>query len=135
VPADLNRPVRILDLGFSTAISKEYLVTELGEGSFEYCGVDYEAAFEPDIVMDICQIHQRKDEIQWTPDIILLLDFLEHLPGKEKDIAQVMAECDKLILSHGLVLAAIPQLYRLDRLKFSHLHYPERMVHFTLEEW
>lgn len=137
VAENLDRPVRILDLGCSTAISKEYLQTELGDQGqeFDYCGVDYEAAFEPDIVMDITEIHQRREEIPWTPDIILLLDVLEHLPGKAKDIAQVMAECDKLIPEHGLVLAVVPQLYRLDRLKLGHLHYPEHQVRLTLEEW
>ena len=135
VSAHLDRPVRILDLGCSTSISKNYLLTELGEGTFEYCGVDYEAAFEPDLVMDIREIHERREEIPWQPDVILLLDVLEHLPGKAVDIARVMNECDRLVPEHGLVLAVVPQLYRMDRLKLSHLHYPEHQVRFTLQEW
>ena len=98
-------------------------------------GVDYEVAFEPDIVMDIREIHQHRDKLPWVPDVILLLDVLEHLPGKARDITQVMKECDELVPEHGVILAVVPQLYRLDRLKLSHLHYPEHQVRFTLEEW
>ncbi|WP_208988326.1 hypothetical protein [Labrenzia sp. VG12] len=29
----------------------------------------------------------------------------------------------------------VPQLYRLDQLKFKHLHYPEHHVRMTLAEW
>jgi SAM-dependent methyltransferase len=136
IAENLDRPVRILDLGCSTSISKEYLSTTLGDSvDFEYCGVDYEAAFEPDIVMDITEIHQRREELPWTPDVILMLDVLEHLPGKEKDIQKVVSESVNLLPPHGLVLAVVPQLYRLDRLKLNHLHYPEHQVRFTLEEW
>merc|ERR1719464_2326666 len=34
-----------------------------------------------------------------------------------------------------MILAAVPQLYRLDRLKLSHLHYPEHQIRFQLDEW
>lgn len=131
--AHLDRPVRILDLGCSTAISKEYLAAN--DLDFEYCGVDYEAAFEPDVVMDITKIHEKRAEIPWEPDVILLLDVLEHLPGKAQDIEKVMSECSKLVPEHGLILAVVPQLYRLDRLKLQHLHYPDHEVRFTLGEW
>jgi S-adenosylhomocysteine hydrolase len=136
IAANLDRPVRILDLGCSTSISKEYLSTTLGKSvDFEYCGVDYEAAFEPDIVMDITEIERRRSELPWTPDVILMLDVLEHLPGKERDIEKVVSESAKLLPPHGLILAVVPQLYRLDRLKLQHLHYPEHQVRFTLDEW
>ena len=71
----------------------------------------------------------------WKPDVILLLDVLEHLPGKEHDIQKVMSQCNNLISDQGVVLTTVPQLYRLDRLKLQHLHYTEHQVRFTLDEW
>jgi hypothetical protein len=129
----LGRPPRILDLGCSTSISKHYL--ELNGLDFEYCGVDYEARFSPDLVMDVRNLMAEKDRLPWVPDVITLLDVLEHLPGKAQDIAEVMRNCNGILPDHGMILVVIPQLYRLDRLKLSHLHYPEHQVRFTLEEW
>lgn len=129
----LGRPPRVLDLGCSTSISREYLAAN--DLEFEYCGVDYEAAFNPDIVMDVRRLYEERGRLPWVPDVITLLDVLEHLPGQAADIAEVMRACDKLIPAHGKVLVVIPQLYRLDRLKLSHLHYPEHCVRFTLREW
>lgn len=130
---ELGRNPRVLDLGCSTAISKHYL--EMNGLDVDYCGVDYEAAFEPDIVMDVRNLHERRDKLPWVPDVIMLLDVLEHLPGQEVDIRRVMDQCNRLIPEHGLVLVVVPQLYRLDRLKLRHLHYPEHTVRFTLREW
>ncbi|MEO0623522.1 MAG: methyltransferase domain-containing protein [Pseudomonadota bacterium] len=130
---ELGRPPRVLDLGCSTSISREYLAGN--DLDFEYCGVDYEAAFAPDIVMDVRRLYAERDRLPWQPDVIMLLDVLEHLPGKAPDIAKVMRECNLLIPAHGSVLVMVPQLYRLDRLKLPHLHYPEHQVRFTLREW
>jgi hypothetical protein len=129
----LGRPPRVLDLGCSTSISRHYL--EMNGLDFEYCGVDYEAAFAPDIVMDVRELYQRRAELPWTPDVIMLLDVLEHLPGREADIEAVMEACDALVPAHGMILVVVPQLYRLDRLKLAHLHYPEHQVRLTLGEW
>ena len=129
----LGRPPRVLDLGCSTSISREYL--EGNDLEFEYCGVDYEATFDPDIVMDVRELYAQRHRLPWVPDVIMLLDVLEHLPGKERDIQTVMRECHRLIPEHGMVLVIVPQLYRLDRLKLSHLTYPEHEVRFTLKEW
>ncbi|SEA95505.1 class I SAM-dependent methyltransferase [Rubrimonas cliftonensis] len=129
----LGRPPRVLDLGCSTSISRHYL--ELNRLNFEYCGVDYEDQFSPDIVMDVRELDRRRDELPWTPDVIMLLDVLEHLPGRTQDIEAVMRACDAVIPPHGVVLVIAPQLYRLDRLKLAHLHYPEHQVRFTLAEW
>ena len=131
--ARLGRPPRILDLGCSTSISRHYL--EMNGLEFEYCGVDYEAAFAPDLVMDVREIHERRAELPWTPDVIMLLDVLEHLPGQARDIEAVMRSCNALAPAHGLILVVVPQLYRLDRLKLAHLHYPEHQVRMTLREW
>jgi hypothetical protein len=131
--AKLGRPPRILDLGCSTSISRHYL--ELNGLAFEYCGVDYEAAFNPDLVMDVRELEARRAELPWTPDVIMLLDVLEHLPGRLVDIERVMRACNALAPAHGLILVVVPQLYRLDRLKLPHLHYPEHQVRMTLREW
>lgn len=129
----LGRPPRVLDLGCSTSISRHYL--EMNGLEFEYCGVDYEAQFDPEIVMDVRELYARRRELPWTPDVIMLLDVLEHLPGRHADIEKVMRACGDLIPEHGVVLVVCPQLYRLDRLKLSHLHYPEHQVRMTLGEW
>jgi hypothetical protein len=129
----LGRPARVLDLGCSTAIARHYLEAERLD--FEYCGVDYEAAFSPDIVMDVRDLHLRRAELPWTPDVIMLLDVLEHLPGRDADIAAVMRAVAATLPDHGRALVVVPQLYRLDRLKLPHLHYPEHQVRYTLGEW
>lgn len=129
----LGRPPRILDLGCSTSISKRYLAAN--DLEFEYCGVDYEAAFAPDLVMDVTKLYDERDRLPWVPDVIMLLDVLEHLPGKADAIAETMRACNRIIPDHGIVLVMAPQLYRLDRLKLPHLHYPEHQVRFTLKEW
>lgn len=130
---DLGRPPRILDIGCSTSISRDYL-TDTGL-EFEYCGADYEAAFEPDIVLDATRLSEHRDELPWQPDVIALLDVLEHLPGQGPAIESVMRQCAEVIAPGGLILAVVPQLYRLDRLKLKHLHYPEHHVRMTLSEW
>ena len=129
----LGRKPRVLDLGCSTSISRHYL--EMNGLDFEYCGVDYEAAFSPDIVMDVRQLERRRHDLPWQPDVIMLLDVLEHRPGRRDDIEQVMQACNAILPEHGLILVVVPQLYRLDRLKLAHLHYPEHQVRMTLGEW
>ncbi|MHA7775100.1 class I SAM-dependent methyltransferase [Roseibium sp. M-1] len=130
---DLDRPPRILDIGCSTSISKDYLAaTGL---TFDYCGADYEAAFEPDIVLDATKLAEHRDDLPWQPDVITLLDVLEHLPGQGPAIESVMRQCGEVVAPGGLILAVVPQLYRLDRLKLKHLHYPEHHVRMTLGEW
>ncbi len=130
---DLDRPPRILDIGCSTSISRDYLAdTGL---AFDYCGADYEAAFEPDIVLDATRLSEHRDELPWRPDVITLLDVLEHLPGQGPAIEAVMRQCGEVVAPGGLILAVVPQLYRLDRLKLRHLHYPEHHVRMTLKEW
>lgn len=131
--ANLDQAPKILDIGCSTSISKDYLAATGLE--FEYCGADYEAAFQPDIVLDATRLTDHREDLPWQPDVITLLDVLEHLPGKAADIESVMRQCCEVVKPGGLVLAVVPQLYRLDRLKFGHLHYPEHHVRLTLKEW
>ena len=85
--------------------------------------------------MDVRELAERRDTLPWQPDVIMLLDVLEHLPGRRDDIERVMRACNAILPPHGLVLVVVPQLYRLDRLKLPHLHYPEHQVRMTLGEW
>ena len=123
----------LLDLGCADQLARRYL-TRLGN-SFRYCGVDYEVAFEPDIVGDLRDPEHIAPRLPWAPDVILLLDVLEHLDGRESDILQVLQTCRSILPPGGLVLVTVPQMYRLDRFKLPHLHYEEHKVRLRQEEW
>lgn len=130
--ANIAHP-RILDLGCANQIALRYL-SNLGV-EFEYCGVDYESPFSPHILADIRESEQIVPKLPWPPNVILLLDVLEHLDGLETDILQVLQVCCSLLPLGGLVLVTIPQMYRLDRFKFKHLHYKEHKSRLRQNEW
>jgi Methyltransferase domain len=125
--------LRILDLGCADKIALRYL-TDLGV-DFQYCGVDYESPFSPDILSDIRDSQQIRSKLPWQPNVICLLDVLEHLEGLEVDIIQVLQACCAVLPAGGLVIVTIPQMYRLDRFKFKHLHYPEHKIRLRQQEW
>jgi len=102
--------------------------------TFHYCSVDRETAFSPHIVADI-RDSSLASKIPWTPDIILLLDVLEHFEGKQADIAHVLRYASSMLHADGLLLITVPQMYRLDRFKLSHLRYDEHKVRLTRDEW
>lgn len=124
---------RILDLGCADKIALRYL-TKLGV-EFDYCGVDYESPFSPDILADIRKAEQIVPKLPWQPNVIFLLDVLEHLDGLETDILQVLEACCAILPPNGLVVVTIPQMYRLDRFKFKHLHYKEHKIRLRQKEW
>ncbi len=124
---------RLLDLGCADQVARRYL-TRLG-CSFRYCGVDYESAFEPDVVADLAAPDQIVEKLPWQPDVILLLDVLEHLEGRESDILRVLSACRAILPPGGLALVTVPQMYRLDRFKLPHLHYEEHKIRLRQEEW
>jgi SAM-dependent methyltransferase len=124
---------RILDLGCADKIAFRYL-SNLGV-DFEYCGVDYESPFTPDILADIRDPNQILPKLPWQPDVIMILDVLEHLEGQEADISQVLHSCYQLLAPGGMLLVTIPQMYRLDRFKFDHLYYEEHKIRLRQEEW
>lgn len=104
--------------------------------AFEYCGVDYESDFAPDVVGDLRSPEQLADQLPWAPDVIMLLDVLEHLDGQQSDIRAVLRCCRELLKAQGgQLVITVPQMYRLDKLKLSHLHYPEHKVRLTQAEW
>jgi hypothetical protein len=127
-----GRRPRVLDLGCADRAALRGLRRH--GVAVEYCGVDYEAAFGPDVVGDVRDGGRLSRAVPWPADVILLLDVLEHLPGREPDIRRALAGCVALLAPDGVVLAAVPQMYRLDRLKLPHLRYPEHPVRLTLAE-
>ncbi|MBW4541238.1 MAG: class I SAM-dependent methyltransferase [Myxacorys chilensis ATA2-1-KO14] len=130
--ANIEHP-RILDLGCADKIALRYL-SNLGV-DFQYCGVDYESPFSPDILADIRESNQIISKLPWQPNVIFLLDVLEHLDGLEIDILQILEACCSILPPGGLVVVTIPQMYRLDRFKFKHLHYKEHKIRLRQDEW
>lgn len=127
-----SRP-KVLDLGCGNRLAQRYL-TRLGV-DMNYFGVDYEAMLGPDLVSDLRAPDAIAERLPWRPNVILLLDVLEHLDGREKDIRGVLAAASHLLPPGGLVVVTLPQLYRLDRFKLPHLHYPEHKVRLRQDEW
>jgi Methyltransferase domain len=124
---------KVLDLGCGNQLAQRYL-TRLGV-DMNYFGVDYEAMLGPDLVSDLRAPDAIAERLPWRPDVILLLDVLEHLDGREEDIRGVLALASCLLPPGGLVVVTLPQLYRLDRFKLPHLHYPEHKIRLRQDEW
>jgi len=134
LPEPDGAPIRIADFGCGPQVAARRL-NALGV-DFDYCGVDYESDFRPDVVGDLRVPERLAEELPWTPDVITLLDVLEHLDGCEADIRAVLRCCHELLRrNRGLLVITVPQMYRLDKLKLSHLHYAEHKVRMTQGEW
>jgi SAM-dependent methyltransferase len=127
-----ERP-RVLDLGCGLQVSRRYLAS-LGL-RFEYLGVDYEDALTPDLVADLFDLPAVGARLPWRPDVVLLLDVLEHLHEDPEVLATVLAEVCRLMPPEGRLIVALPQMYRLDRFKPTHLHYPEHKIRLDRHEW
>jgi len=128
-----SRPL-VLDLGCAKRETFEALMSHNGY-QMEYIGVDREESFQPDIVADIKQVDRLLPSLPRRPDVILLLDVLEHLEGKEGEILQTLEACRKILHPKGKVFVVAPQNYRLDQFKLSHLYYPEHKVRLHFREW
>jgi hypothetical protein len=124
---------RVLDLGCANRLALRYL-KQLGF-DMDYCGVDYETALGPDLVADLRTPEVIAQLLPWRPDVVLLLDVLEHLEGREADIRRVLAASAAMLSAGGLVIVTLPQMYRLDCFKLPHLHYPEHKIRLSQEEW
>ncbi|WGH74777.1 methyltransferase domain-containing protein [Tenacibaculum tangerinum] len=125
--------LNILELGCGTKTTYRYL-KNLG-CNFDYFGVDYEASFAPDFVCDLLNPKPIQEVLPWKPDFLLLLDVLEHLHEDSHVLEKVVLEISDLITTDTKVIVTLPQMYRLDRFKFSHLHYPEHKIRLTHKEW
>ncbi len=123
----------IVDLGCANKDAKRYL--DYFATPIRYIGLDREASFSPDIVIDIRELASIRDKLPSNPDIILVLDVLEHLEGKDKDIQATLQGIRAVAGTSTTIIFVLPSMYRLDRFKLSHLHYPEHKVRFRPKEW
>ena len=65
----------------------------------------------------------------------MLLDVLEHLHEDERDLAEVIRHVADTVPKDAKLIITVPQLYRLDRFKLPHLHYPDHKIRLTQKEW
>jgi len=124
---------KILDVGCGLQVAKRYL-GDLGL-SFDYVGVDYESKFSPDFVVDLNYALDLTATLPWEPDVVLVLDVLEHLHEDKAKLDNVVANLAASLPSHCTAIITLPQMYRLDRFKPRHLHYPEHKIRLTQREW
>ena len=125
----------VLDIGCGTGVAGRYLES-LGIEARVF-GTDYESSFLPDAVVDLLRFEPGTlaAQLPAVPDVILCLDVLEHL---SEDPAVVSGAVRRLVSVAGpdtLLLFIQPQMYRLDRFKLAHLHYPEHKIRLTRPEW
>lgn len=129
---DITRP-RIMDIGCGLQVAKRFLCA-LNQ-NISYFGIDYEPTFAPDAVVDLNQNGTLDAPMQWTPDVVMLLDVLEHLHDNTDDLSKVVARVAQSVPAHAKLIITVPQWYRLDRFKLKHLHYPEHKIRLTQSEW
>ena len=131
---DLTPPnPRVLDIGCGLKVAHSFL-SGLGL-QHEYFGVDYESEFNPDAVVDLMSLDRASEDYPWEPDALLLLDVLEHLHEDIDVLDGILKNAAKQCGRSTVVLISVPQMYRLDRFKLSHLHYPEHKIRLTQKEW
>lgn len=124
---------RVMDIGCGLQVAKRYLQSLNPE--LVYYGVDYEQSFGPDAIVDLNIPNALKEPMQWHPDVVMLLDVLEHLHEDVDKLSDVIENISKAVPSHCIVIITLPQWYRLDCLKLSHLHYPEHKIRLTQKQW
>ncbi len=127
------KTTRIMDIGCGLQVARRFI--EALNPGIRYFGIDYEATFEPDAVVDLNVDGALKTPMTWTPDVVMLLDVLEHLHEDEKDLGKVIKHVAESMPLDAKLIITVPQLYRLDRLKLAHLHYPEHKIRLTQGEW
>jgi len=124
---------RIMDIGCGLQVARRYLQT-LNQ-DISYFGVDYESSFAPDAVVDLNVEGDLEKPMRWNPDIVMLLDVLEHLHHDTADLRKVVARIANTMPPQAHLIVTVPQWYRLDRFKLAHLHYPEHKIRLTQSEW
>lgn len=123
----------ILDIGCGTQIAHRYL-SRL-DLEHNYFGVDYEPRFNPDAIFDLMEMQFDILNPPWKPDVVLLLDVLEHLFEDIDDLDITLERLQRYCPQSCTVIFTLPQMYRLDRFKLKHLHYPEHKIRLTQQEW
>ena len=124
---------RIMDIGCGLQVARSFLGA-LNQ-NLTYFGIDYEPTFKPDAVVDLNQSGALDTPMDWAPDVVMLLDVLEHLHDNEEDLGRVVEHVARSMPADARLIITVPQWYRLDRFKLSHLHYPEHKIRLTQAEW
>ena len=128
----LERP-RVLDVGCGPQVAETYL-HKLGL-DMRYFGIDYEPRFGPDAVVDLAEADRVGEALPWAPDVVLALDVLEHLHEDEAALRETVGKLAAVTPPGATLIVTLPQMYRLDRFKPAHLHYPEHKIRLTRQEW
>ena len=128
-----GRCPQIIDIGCGLQVAKRFL--NALNSNIHYFGIDYEPMFRPDAVVDLNKPAALNEPMKWCPDIVMLLDVLEHLHDNEQDLLTVIEHVALSMPDHAHLIVTVPQLYRLDRFKLKHLHYPEHKIRLTQKEW
>ena len=123
----------IMDIGCGLQVAKRFLATLIDD--IEYFGVDYEPTFQPDAVVDLNKPAALDTPMKWNPSVVMLLDVLEHLHDNKEDLQKVLKHVASSMPRDAQLIVTVPQLYRLDRFKLKHLHYPEHKIRLTQTEW
>lgn len=128
----IARP-KIMDIGCGLQIARRFLTAHNKHTS--YFGVDYEASFEPDAVVDLNKADSLIVPMKEKPDVVMLLDVLEHLHEDKAELSNVVRHISEAMPMNAQLIVTVPQWYRLDRFKLKHLHYPEHKIRLTNNEW
>ena len=123
----------IMDIGCGLQVAKRFLAALIDD--IEYFGVDYEPTFQPDEVVDLNRPAALDTSMKWNPNVVMLLDVLEHLHDNKEDLRKVLEHVASSMPKDAQLIVTVPQLYRLDRFKLKHLHYPEHKIRLTQQEW
>ncbi len=124
---------RLFDIGCGLQVARRYL--ECLNDDIAYFGADYEAAFDPDAIVDLNEPGALDVPMRWGPDVVMLLDVLEHLHADIDDLDKVVDHVRESMPDDAIVVVTVPQWYRLDCFKLPHLHYPEHKIRLTRHEW
>jgi len=110
-----------MDIGCGLQVANRFL-SAIG-GDINYFGIDYEAGFKPDAVVDINQHGSLRQAMTWAPDVVMMLDVLEHLHDNQHDLERVIENVAHSMPKEAKLVITVPQLYRLDSFKPKHLPY------------
>lgn len=124
---------KVVDIGCGLQVAKTYL-SGLGL-NYQYYGMDYEQQFKPDAVVDLLNLAEDPPVLPWKADVLLMLDVLEHLHEDPAELSIILSRLSRLCTADTTMIFTLPQMYRLDRFKLKHLHYPEHKIRLTQKEW
>ncbi|MFK8082394.1 MAG: methyltransferase domain-containing protein [Granulosicoccus sp.] len=124
---------KVMDVGCGLQVAGRFL--KALNSKISYFGIDYEPSFEPHAVVDLNRFDDLNLPMRWDPDVVMLLDVLEHLHEEETDLRKIIGHIAQSMPDKAHLIVTVPQWYRLDCLKLAHLHYPEHKIRLTQREW